>query len=320
MKVSFRATLILLTTALIWGFAFVAQVLGGDHIGAFTFNGLRFTLGGLCLIPVYLLFERKRDLTKDAWRQKQKKTLIAACFGGVALFVASALQQIGATMTRDPGTAGFMTGLYTILTPIFYLIIFKKKSPWNTWVGVVLAVVGLYLLCLKEGGNPSVGWGEVLLLLGSLFWAAHILIVDHFVADISPLHFSSWQFILCGVLSMLVAVFTETLTWDDLWAGKWSILYCGLLSVGVAYTLQTLGQKYAPPTYAAIVLSTESVFAAVGGVLWNLISPANFHVDQDILPIGYVGCAIIFAGIVLAQLDFSKPKAHGRDTNERKTI
>ena len=169
------------------------------------------------------------------------------------------------------------------------------------------------MLCLREGGNPSMGWGDVLVLIGALFWAAHILIIDHFVGDISPLHFSSWQFLICGVASGTVALFTETLTWESLMTGKWSVLYCGLLSVGVAYTLQTVGQKYAPPTYAAIVLSTESVFAAVGGVLWNLIAPAGLRVDQDILPIGYVGCGVIFLGIVLAQLDFSsifKAKKH----------
>lgn len=309
MKNSLRATLMLLTTAIIWGFAFVAQVLGGDCVGAFTFNGCRFLMGGIGLIPVYLLFEKKTELTTTGdWHKKQKSTLIAAICGGVALFFASSLQQIGATMTRDPGTAGFMTGLYTILTPIFYFIIFRKKSPWNTWVGVVFAIVGLYLLCLSDGGSFSMGMGEILLLIGSLFWAAHILIIDRYIHEMSPLRFSSWQFLVCGGLAAVVALFTETVTWESLVTGKWAILYCGILSAGVAYTMQTLGQKYAPPTYAAIVLSTEAVFAAVGGLLWNLIAPAALHVDQDIPPVGYVGCGIIFLGIVLAQLDFSRLK------------
>lgn len=305
MKVSVRATLMLLTTAIIWGFAFVAQVLGGDCVGAFTFNGCRFLMGGIGLIPVYLLFEKKTASTKEDWSKKQKSTLIAAVGGGVALFFASSLQQLGATMTRDPGTAGFLTGLYTLLTPILYLIIFKKKSPWNTWVGVVFAIVGLYLLCLSDGGSFSMGTGEILLLIGSFFWAAHILMIDRFIHEISPLRFSSWQFLVCGGLAAAVALFTETVTWEGLMAGKWAILYCGILSAGVAYTMQTLGQKYAPPTYAAIVLSTESVFAAVGGLLWNLIAPATLRVDQDILPLGYVGCAVIFMGIFLSQVDLS---------------
>ena len=305
MKVSVRATLMLLTTAIIWGFAFVAQVLGGDCVGAFTFNGCRFLMGGIGLIPVYLLFEKKTASTKEDWSKKQKSTLIAAVGGGVALFFASSLQQLGATMTRDPGTAGFLTGLYTLLTPILYLIIFRKKSPWNTWVGVVFAIVGLYLLCLSDGGSFSMGTGEILLLIGSFFWAAHILMIDRFIHEISPLRFSSWQFLVCGGLAAVVALFTETVTWEGLMAGKWAILYCGILSAGVAYTMQTLGQKYAPPTYAAIVLSTESVFAAVGGLLWNLIAPATLRVDQDILPLGYVGCAVIFMGIFLSQVDLS---------------
>ncbi len=315
MKISLRATAMLGTTAMIWGFAFVAQVLGGDHLGSFTFNALRWLLGGLCLIPVYLLFEKKQDNAPDEWQKKQKKTLVGAILGGVALFAASNLQQLGATMTRDPGTAGFMTGLYTVLTPVFYLLIFKKKSPWNTWVGVVMAFVGLYLLCLREGGSPAVGLGEILLLIGAVVWAIHILIIDYFVSDVCPIRFSAWQFLISGVLCAAVAVCTEPVSRESLWEGKWSVLYCGLLSVGVGYTMQTLGQKQAPPTYAAIVLSTEAVFAALGGILWNLVAPAALHVDQDILPVGYVGCVIIFLGILLAQTDLSGLKNKFRKTS-----
>ncbi len=306
MRTYLRATLMLLTTASIFGFAFVAQVLGGDHVGAFTFNGLRFLMGGLCLIPVYLLFEKNKEADDLWWQKRKKTTLIAALCGGCALFVASALQQLGVNMTRDPGTAGFITGLYTVITPILYLVIFKKKSPWNTWLGVALAVAGLYLLCMREDGGISFSVGDLLILLGAFFWAVHILVVDHFVKDICPMRFSSWQFLVCGTLATLVAICTESITWESIMAGKWAILYCGLLSVGVAYTLQTLGQKYAPPTYTAIVLSTEAVFSALGGLLWNWIAPVQLQVDQNIMPIGYVGCGIIFAGILLAQLDFSR--------------
>ena len=305
MRTYWRATLMLLTTAAIFGFAFVAQVLGGDHVGAFTFNGLRFLMGGLCLIPVYLLFEKNKDACGLTWQKCQKKTLVAALCGGCALFVASALQQLGVNMTRDPGTAGFITGLYTVITPMLYLVIFKKKSPWNTWLGVVMAVGGLYLLCMKEDGGMTVSTGDLLILIGAFFWAIHILVVDYFVKDICPMRFSSWQFLICGTLSSIMAICTESITWEGIMAGKWAILYCGLLSVGVAYTMQTIGQKYAPPTYAAIVLSTEAVFSALGGLIWNWIAPSGLQVDQDILPVGYVGCGVIFLGILLAQLDFS---------------
>lgn len=157
------------------------------------------------------------------------------------------------------------------------------------------------------------GWGEILLLIGALFWAGHIMVVDRFIADVSPLRFSSWQFFVCGAMSLLLGVCTETTTLQDVWNAKWAILFCGLLSVGVAYTLQMFGQKYADPTYAAIVFSTESVFAVIGGLLWNLVTPSTLHVDQEILPVGYVGCGMIFAGIVVSQIRLDR---RGRGSTE----
>ncbi len=308
MKIKFTATVMLFSTAIIWGFAFVAQVLGSDHVGPFAFNGIRFMLGAASLIPVYCLFEKERDVSAPEKRARHKRTAIGAVLGGLCLFVAATLQQYGAAMTRDPGKAGFITGLYTVLTPVFYFLIFRKKSGWNTWLGCILATVGLYLLCLREGEGTMLGWGEILLLVGAFFWAGHILLVDCLIDRISPLRFSSWQFFVCGALGLIAAVIFEDITWIGVWEAKWAILYCGLISVGVAYTMQVLAQKRANPTYAAIIFSTESVFAAIGGLLWNLVTPASLHVDQEISPIGYVGCLIIFAGIVLSQLSFSKKK------------
>ncbi len=308
MKSKFTATTLLFTTAIIWGFAFVAQVLGSDHVEPFTFNGIRFMLGAASLIPVYCVFEKERGMPPAEKKQRHKHTALGAVCGGLCLFIASALQQFGADLTRDPGKAGFITGLYTVLTPVFYFLIFRKKTGWNTWLGCILATVGLYLLCLREGQGTTFGVGELVLLLGSFFWAGHILIVDRFIDKVSPLRFSSWQFFISGGLGLIAAVIFEDVTWTGVRSAGWAILFCGLLSVGVAYTLQMFGQKYSDPTYAAIIFSTESVFAAVGGLLWNLITPENLHVDQEILPIGYLGCFIIFAGIVLSQLNFSKKK------------
>lgn len=308
MRSKFTATALLFTTAIIWGFAFVAQVLGSDHVGTFTFNGIRFMLGAASLIPIYCIFEKERDITSVERKARHKHTAIGALCGGLCLFIASALQQYGATLTRDPAKAGFITGLYTVLTPVLYLLIFRRKTGWNTWLGCILATVGLYLLCLREGQGGSFGLGEIVLLIGSFFWAGHILIVDRFIDRVSPLRFSSWQFFISGALGLIAALIFEDITWNGVWSAKWAILFCGFLSVGVAYTLQMFGQKYSDPTYAAIIFSTESVFAAVGGLLWNLITPESIHVDQDILPIGYLGCIIIFAGIVLSQLNFSKKK------------
>ena len=306
MKTKLTATAMLFTTAIIWGFAFVAQVLGSDFVQPFTFNGIRFMLGAASLIPVYCIFEKERDITAIDKRARHKRTALGAVCGGLCLFIASALQQFGATLTRDPGKAGFITGLYTVLTPVFYFLIFRKKTGWNTWLGCILATVGLYLLCLREGEGTMFGVGELVLLIGAFFWAGHILIVDRFIDHVSPLRFSSWQFFISGGLGLIAAVIFEDISLQGVLDAKWAILFCGLLSVGVAYTLQVLAQKRAEPTFAAIVFSTESVFAAIGGLLWNLVTPEVLHVDQDILPIGYVGCLIIFGGIVLSQLNFSR--------------
>lgn len=308
MKIKFSATVMLFATAIIWGFAFVAQVLGGDHVEPFTFNGIRFLLGAVSLIPVYCLFEKKQGLTSIEKRVRHKNTAWGAILGGLCLFIASTLQQFGISLTRDPGKAGFITGLYTVLTPVFYFLILRKKTGWNTWLGCILATVGLYLLCLREGEGTMFGIGELVLLIGAFFWAGHILLVDRLIDRISPLRFSSWQFFFCGTLGVLAGVIFEESTLEAVWAAKWAILFCGILSVGIAYTLQVVAQKRAEPTYAAIIFSTEAVFAAVGGILWNLVTPESMHVDQEILPVGYIGCLVIFGGVVLSQLNFSKNK------------
>ena len=308
MKSKLTATVLLFSTAIIWGFAFVAQVLGSDFVGPFTFNAIRFMMGAATLIPVYCIFEKERDIPAVEKHARHKYTALAAVCGGLCLFVASALQQFGTALTRDPGKSGFITGLYTVLTPILYFLIFRRKTGWNTWLGCILATAGLYLLCLREGQGTMFGVGELVLLIGAFFWAGHILIVDRFIDGVSPLRFSSWQFFISGGLGLIAGVIFEDITWSGVWNAKWAILFCGLLSVGVAYTLQIFGQKYSDPTYAAIIFSTESVFAAIGGLLWNLVTPQGLHVDQEILPIGYLGCLIIFGGIVLSQLNFSKKK------------
>ena len=176
------------------------------------------------------------------------------------------------------------------------------------WLGCVLATVGLYLLCLRKGEGTMFGVGELVLLLGAFFWAGHILLVDRFIDRVSPLRFSSWQFFVSGAFGLFAGVIFEETTMEQVWAAKWAILFCGVLSVGVAFTLQVVAQKRAEPTFAAIIFSTESIFAAVGGLLWNWITPERLHVDQEILPIGYVGCLVIFGGIVLSQLNFNRKR------------
>lgn len=302
-KFDLVTTLLLFLTAMIWGFAFVAQVQGVQHIGSLTLNGTRFALGAVSLIPVVLIFERgHRD------RAERKRTLRASILAGIALFAASTLQQLGIEQTGSAGVAGFITGLYIVLVPISSFLLFRHQTRASVWLGAAFAVVGLFLLCYRAGEGFYFGKGEWLLLAGSFFWTAHILIIDRAAKNVPPLHFAQGQFTVCAVLGLLVMFLFEEPTWSGIFSAKWSILYCGILSVGVAYTLQVIAQRKADPTFATMVMSTESVFSALGGVL--------FGVDR-ISGLGYLGCGLIFAGIILSQLPPMRRKLNGTEKNCR---
>lgn len=291
MKTKPKSVVLLFLTAIIWGFAFVAQKVGAQYVGAFTFNGIRFALGALSLFPVILLFEKEKQ-TKESFIKVLKSGTIC----GTVLFIASTLQQMGIEITKSAGKSGFITGLYTVLVPIAAFIFMKKKTNILTWIGVTLAVAGLYLLCMT--GNEKVGIGDLVLLIGTIFWTIHILAIDKYMIDgISPLRFSQMQFAVCAILSLICAVIFEDISFVGIKDALIPILYGGLMSVGVAYTCQVLGQKNADPTFAAIVLSTESVFSAIGGVLL---------VGETMTVSAYIGCGLIFAGIVLSQLKLKK--------------
>lgn len=287
MKTKAKSTSLLFLTAIIWGFAFVAQRVGAEFVGAFTFNGSRFLLGSLSLIPVILIFEREKfDKSKFI------KTLVPSILAGVILFIASTLQQLGVEWTGSAGKAGFLTGLYIVLVPIIRFFAGKKTSIL-TFFGAMFALVGLFFLCMT-GDELTFGKGDVVLIIGAFFWAAHILVVDKYVNDISPLKFSMMQFLVCGFLSIISAICTETIELSAIKSAGVPILYGGLMSVGVAYTCQILGQKDADPTFASIVFSTESVFSAIGGaIILNEIMSGR----------GYLGCVLIFIGIILSQLN-----------------
>lgn len=282
-----KSTVLLFLTAIIWGFAFVAQRVGAEYVGAFTFNGIRFLLGTVSLIPVILVFEKEKFN-----KEKFKKTFISGLLAGVVLFIASTLQQFGVEITGSAGKAGFLTGLYIVLVPLIRFVMGKKTSIL-TFFGAIFAVVGLFFLCMT-GNEISFGIGDIVLIIGAFFWAGHILVVDKFVNDVSALKFSMTQFFVCGFLSIIFAIFTEDIELAAIQSAGIPILYGGLMSVGVAYTCQILGQKDADPTFASIVFSTESVFSAIGGaiILHEIMSGR-----------GYLGCVLIFIGIILSQLD-----------------
>ncbi|MBE6530994.1 MAG: DMT family transporter [Ruminococcaceae bacterium] len=294
MKTKPTSILLLFLTAIIWGFAFVAQVEGAEHIGPFTLNGVRFAIGTLSLLPVVLFFERGR-----VERRERLNTVIYSAIAGAVLCCASMLQQFGIHLTGSAGVAGFITGLYTVFIPLACFVLFRSKTGFNVWLGAIFAIVGLFLLCYTPGEGLSFGKGELLLLIGSFFWTAHMIIVDRLGKGVRSLHFAWGQFAVCSVLGLIGMLLFEAPTFGGIYAARWSLLYCGVLSVGVAYTLQVVAQRRADPTFAAIVLSTESVFSAVGGVIFGI---------DTISIIGYIGCLLIFGGIVVSQL---APKKSG---------
>lgn len=289
MNKQLKSTLILFTAAIIWGFAFVAQcVVNTNVIGNFTFNGTRFFLGAASLVPVILIFDRKKPAPGEI-----KRTIFASLLAGTALFAASSLQQHGISLSHNAGKGGFITGFYTVLVPILGWIIWRRKVSLTTALAAVLAVVGLFLLSAGDGFS-EIEAGDVIVFIGSFFWAIHILIIDRVVTDISPIKFSCLQFAVCGLWNMLFALCLEDITWAGISATAIPILYTGLMSTGIAYTCQIVGQKDADPNFAVIILSTECVFSAIGGALL---------LDEVMTPRGYIGCILIFAGILLSQLN-----------------
>ena len=291
MNKNLRGAAILLLTAIIWGFAFVAQSEGMDKIGAMTFQASRMLLASLVLLPTALFFDKLRRSPADK-KQKflDKKTLLAGIACGFLLFGASALQQIGIAYT-SVGHAGFLTALYILIVPV--LGIFTGKKPGaRIWFCIVLALAGLYLLCLT-GEGFSMSLGDVLVTLCAFVFALHIITVDKLAGELDGVKVSFVQMTFAGLLSLVCAFIFEEPNIADIAASALPIAYAGVLSCGVAYTLQIIGQKYAEPTVASIIMSLESVFAVIGGALLLLDVPS--------LP-ELAGCALMFAATVISQL------------------
>lgn len=282
-----KANFLLLLAAAIWGFAFVAQRIGMDHVGPYTFNGIRFALGSLSLLPLILFYHSRGQGT-----EVDSSILPAVRVGvmaGVILFIAASLQQIGLIYTTA-GKAAFITCLYIVLVPLTGIFL-KQRVALPTWLGCLLALTGLYFLCIKEGFTIS--YGDLLELIGAFFWTAHILLIDRYAQKVDTLKLSCFQFITCSVLSLITALCIETITWQGISQAGLPILYGGLFSVGIAYTLQVVGQKTASPSHAAIILSMETVFAAIGGYLI-----INEHLGVREL----WGCGLMLAGMLVSQL------------------
>lgn len=292
MKQQIRSSLILLLTAIIWGVAFVAQSVGMDYVGPFTFNGVRSVIGGIVLIPCIYLIDRiqkhnRQNLAKT--KEDKRNLVIGGICCGLCLCAASNLQQI-ALQYVEVGKAGFLTAFYIVMVPVLGLFFRKKCSPY-IWCSVGLALFGLYLLCMK--GSFFLEYGDYLLLLSALLFSVHILTIDHFSPLASGVKLSCIQFFVCGFLSLIPALLLEKPQLFQILSAWMPILYAGVLSCGVAYTLQIVGQKGINPTVASLLLSLESVVSVLAG--WLLL-------DQTMGIREILGCIVIFVAIILAQL------------------
>ncbi|WP_316671886.1 DMT family transporter [uncultured Tolumonas sp.] len=286
-----QANLMLLVTAAIWGFAFVAQRVAMDHMGPFSFNAVRFLLGAASLLPLIWFFSRKKAVATTP--AAKTSIWLAGGVAGAILFVAAALQQVG-LLDTTAAKAGFITGLYMILVPFLGLFL-RHVTGLNAWLGAVLALVGLYLLSINA--DFSMSRGDFLMFIGAIFWACHILWIDFIGRRVNALQLSAVQFLACGLLSLVAAFWQETPTFASILLAWPAILFASFISVGLAYTLQVVAQKRAKPTHAAIIMSMEAVFAAIGGVVF---------LDENLPMRGWIGCGLMMTGMLLSQIPLPK--------------
>lgn len=285
----------LLLAAFIWGTAFVAQSVGMDYVGPFTFNSVRSIIGSVVLMPVMFLMDglkRKSGMSEEEIlreRGDNRTLIIGGICCGLALAVASSLQQFGIMFTTV-GKAGFITAMYIVLVPILGIFLGKKVRPL-IYGCVAIAVVGLYFLCMTE--SLSLGIGDLYVLLCAFCFSIHILVIDHFSPKVDGVRLSSIQFLTAGIVCGIAMFLFEEPNLQDIFAAGMPILYAGVMSSGVAYTLQVLGQKNADPTVASLLLSLESVFSVLAG--WVLLG-------QSLSGKELFGCALMFCAIILAQL------------------
>lgn len=288
----FKGEFCLFLAAFIWGSAFIFQKMGMDHIGPFTFGLFRFCLGSLALLPVIWIsgaVNKRRSTPKDITPFSDKTLWLGALLGGVSNFVAGSLQQVGLVYTTA-GKAGFITSMSIVIVPIF-LLFMRKKIGRMTWIGIAMAVIGLYLLCITE--SFSLQLGDSLVLGCAVAYSFQILIIDYFAERVDAVKLSFMMFMLAGILSGITALFTETIELQAILDCAVPILYVAILEVSVAFTLQIVGQKYTSPALAAIIMSLESVFAALCGGLF---------LGETMTGREIAGCIIMFAAFVISQL------------------
>jgi drug/metabolite transporter (DMT)-like permease len=285
-----RSNALLLITAAIWGFAFVAQRVGMEYLGPFTFNAARFTLGSLSLLPLLFVSRDQRAASENILPRPGWKLIVFGGFSaGFMLFMGMSLQQVGLVYTTA-GKAGFITSLYVVIVPILALF-WKQSTNPGAWIGAVLAAIGLYFLSVTE--SFRVEFGDLLVFFCAFFWAGQVLIIGWLSPKIPSVKLAFTQFVVCSALSFIVAVIFEDISWNALVQATWPILYGGILSSGVAFTFQIMAQRQTHPAHASIIMSLEAVFAAIGG--WLLLN--------EIMSMrGLMGCGLMLCGVLLSQL------------------
>ena len=288
----------LLLTALIWGTAFVSQRVGMESIEPITFNAARMALAAVAVGTLAVFLSRREKSVfpsqTEERRDRNRNTVIGGVCCGIFLTAASIMQQMGLVYTTA-GKAGFITAMYMLLVPLIRFVFFRKKSTWLVWSAVALGVAGMYFLCVTDGFHLT--RGDTLVCLCAVFFSGHILCCDYYVQRGDPVGISAIQFAVATILSAIVAFLTETPSWEKLLPSAIPILYCGIVSGGVGYTLQIMAQKYTDPTVASLLMSMESVFAALAGAAL---------LGERMRPRELLGCAILFAAIILVQLPAPK--------------
>ena len=282
-----KSDLLLLVAAFIWGTTFVAQREAMLYVGPLAYNAIRFALGAVTLLPLIFLLPVGRD--PGSPNAGKRLLVYGGVLIGLSLFGGASMQQMGLVYTTA-GKASFVTSLYVVLVPIAGLFI-GQRCGLSVWIGAVLGVTGLYLLTVQE--SLRMGQGDLLVLVGALFWTAHVQLIGYFAQRANPFRLACLQFVTCSALSLVAALLFEQITWPGVRAAAFPILYGGILSAGVAFTLQIICQRTSPPAHAAIVMSLEAVFGALAG--WALL-------DEHLTLRDLLGCGLMFAGLLVVQL------------------
>lgn len=304
------SSLLLILAALIWGVAFVAQSVGMKYIGPYTFSFIRCMIGAVVLLPVIYFMRDKNSSTKSTGTKNNRTLIIGGILCGICLCVATNLQQFG-LLYSSSGKAGFITTCYIVMVPIIG-IFFKKKTHLNIWIGVLIALIGMYFLCiLADDGSVNtireiiylniagirINIGELYLVLCAIAFSFHIITIDHFSPLTDGIKLSCIQFFVSGLLSGVAMLIYEKASMTAVIDALIPILYTGILSSGVAYTLQIIGQKNLNPTVASLLMSLESVISVLAG--WIILG-------QSLSAYEIIGCILIFCAVVLAQLPVKK--------------